>query len=205
MVIFNFFRSVLYFEFGIGRGMGFRDLNQDIFGFVYQILECVRERILDLAVIQLEDGGVYYQYQLFIKRGNNEIGGNFNDDFLWLIFLIVYYIKEIGDWLIFDEVVLFENNFEKMGILFEYLKRVFYYVVNNLGLYGFFFIGRVDWNDCLNFNVFLINFDELFQICDNKDGKIVEFVMIVGMFVYVGKEFVKLCEKIGNFELAKDV
>lgn len=131
MVTFNLSRSASYFESGIGRGMGFRDSNQDILGFVHQIPERARERILDLAATQLEDGGAYHQYQPLTKRGNNEIGGNFNDDPLWLILSTVHYIKETGDWSILDEVVPFENNPEKVGTLFEHLKRAFYHVVNN--------------------------------------------------------------------------
>ena len=36
MVTFNMSRSASYFESGIGRGMGFRDSNQDILGFVHR-------------------------------------------------------------------------------------------------------------------------------------------------------------------------
>lgn len=35
MVTFNMSRSASYFESGIGRGMGFRDSNQDLLGFVH--------------------------------------------------------------------------------------------------------------------------------------------------------------------------
>lgn len=68
MVTFNLSRSASYFESGIGRGMGFRDSNQDILGFVHQIPERARERILDLAATQLEDGGAYHQYQPLTKE-----------------------------------------------------------------------------------------------------------------------------------------
>ena len=94
MVTFNLSRSASYFESGIGRGIGFRDSNQDILGFVHLVPERARERILDLASTQLEDGGAYHQYQPLTKRGNNEIGGGFNDDPLWLILSTAAYIKE---------------------------------------------------------------------------------------------------------------
>jgi len=61
MVTFNLSRSASYFESGIGRGMGFRDSNQDILGFVHQIPDRARERIIDIASTQLEDGGCYHQ------------------------------------------------------------------------------------------------------------------------------------------------
>ena len=80
MVTFNMSRSASYFESGIGRGMGFRDSNQDLLGFVHQIPERARERILDIAATQLEDGGNYHQYQPLTKKGNDAAGTNFNDD-----------------------------------------------------------------------------------------------------------------------------
>ena len=85
MVTFNMSRSASYFESGIGRGMGFRDSNQDLLGFVHLVPERARERILDIAATQFEDGSAYHQYQPLTKRGNNEIGSGFNDDPLWLI------------------------------------------------------------------------------------------------------------------------
>ncbi|MBR3043960.1 MAG: glycosyl transferase, partial [Oscillospiraceae bacterium] len=85
MVTFNLSRSASYFESGIGRGMGFRDSNQDILGFVHQIPDRARERLIDLASTQLEDGGCYHQYQPLTKKGNSDIGGDFSDDPLWMI------------------------------------------------------------------------------------------------------------------------
>ncbi len=75
MVTFNMSRSASYFESGIGRGMGFRDSNQDLLGFVHQIPERARERIIDIASTQFENGGAYHQYQPLTKQGNNEVGG----------------------------------------------------------------------------------------------------------------------------------
>lgn len=109
MITFNMSRSASYFESGIGRGMGFRDSNQDLLGFVHLIPERARERILDLAATQLESGGAYHQYQLLTKRGNNDIGSGFNDDPLWLVLSVTAYIKETGDWSILDERVPYDN------------------------------------------------------------------------------------------------
>lgn len=80
MVTFCMSRSASFFESGIGRGMGFRDSNQDLVGFVHLIPERARERIIDIASTQFPDGGCYHQYQPLTKRGNNDIGGGFNDD-----------------------------------------------------------------------------------------------------------------------------
>lgn len=203
MVTFLISRSASYFESGIGRGMGFRDSNQDLIGFVHQIPEKAKERILDIAATQFEDGGAYHQYQPLTKRGNNEIGGNFNDDPLWLILSTSNYIKETGDWSILDEQVPFDNDKSKAQTLFEHLKRSFYHVVNNLGPHNLPLIGRADWNDCLNLNCFSTNPDESFQTTENKQGGVAESVMIAGMFVLYGSEFVELCLRRGENKEAK--
>jgi cellobiose phosphorylase len=197
VVTFNLSRSASYFESGIGRGIGFRDSNQDIAGFVHQLPARARERILDLASTQFEDGSAYHQYQPLNKKGNSNIGGNFNDDPLWLIWSTVSYIKETGDFSILDEVVPFDNQPDKTATLFQHLKASFYHVVDNLGPHGLPLIGRADWNDCLNLNCFSTAPDESFQTTTNKDGRVAESVLIAGMFVFIGREFVRLCQHQG--------
>lgn len=198
IITFHMSRSASYFESGIGRGMGFRDSNQDIAGFVHQLPSKARERIIDLASTQFQDGGAYHQYQPLTKKGNNEIGGNFNDDPLWLIYSIAAYIKETGDWSILDESVPFDNDVKTSKPMLEHLTRSFYHVVNNIGPHGLPLIGRADWNDCLNLNCFSATPDESFQTCTNKDGKNAESVFIAGMFVSIGQEYVKILQHLGK-------
>ncbi|MEO0293239.1 MAG: glycosyl hydrolase family 65 protein [candidate division WOR-3 bacterium] len=203
IITYHMARSASYFESGIGRGIGFRDSNQDQLGCIHQIPEKSKQRILDLAATQKEDGSAYHQYQPLTKRGNNEIGSNFNDDPLWLIASVAAYIKETGDYSILEESVPFDNDESKKGSLFEHIKRSFYHVVNNLGPHNLPLIGRADWNDCLNLNCFSTNPDESFQTTTNKEGKVAESILIAGMFVYYGKEFKKICENIGEKEEAE--
>ncbi|MGM0377613.1 MAG: GH36-type glycosyl hydrolase domain-containing protein [Bacteroidota bacterium] len=198
MVTFNMSRSASYFEVGIGRGMGFRDSNQDLIGFVHQIPEKARERIIDIASTQFEDGGAYHQYQPLTKKGNNAIGGNFNDDPLWLILSTAEYIKETGDYSILDELVPFDNDPDAVQPHFEHLRRSFYHVVSNLGPHGLPLIGRADWNDCLNLNCFSSNPDESFQTTENRSGGQAESLMIAGLFVVYGREFAALCYQTGR-------
>lgn len=203
MVTFNMSRSASFFEVGIGRGMGFRDSNQDLIGFVHQVPERAKERIIDIASTQFEDGGAYHQYQPLTKRGNDAIGGNFNDDPLWLILSTTEYIKETGDFSILDEMVPFDNDESKAKPHFDHLVASFYHVVNNLGPHGLPLIGRADWNDCLNLNCFSSDPNESFQTTGNKEGGVAESLMIAGLFVVYGKEFIKLCNQIGNHEEAE--
>jgi cellobiose phosphorylase len=198
IVTYTMSRSASYFESGIGRGMGFRDSNQDVLGFVHQIPGKARERILDIAATQFEDGSAYHQYQPLTKKGNHEIGGNFNDDPLWLILAVCAYIKETGDFAVLDEQVPFDSDPNRRDTLFSHIKRSFDHVINNLGPHSFPLIGRADWNDCLNLNCFSTTPDESFQTCTNKDGKTAESVLIAGMFVYIGREYSALCRRIGK-------
>lgn len=192
MVTFNMSRSASYFETGIGRGMGFRDSNQDLLGFVHQIPEKARQRILDIAATQFEDGSAYHQYQPLTKRGNNEIGSGFNDDPLWLILGTIAYLKETGDFGILNENVPYNCEIDNSGTLLEHLEKSFGYTLNNLGPHGLPLIGRADWNDCLNLNCFSEDPNDSFQTCENKSGRTAESVFIAGLFVYVGKELSKL-------------
>jgi len=203
MVTYFFSRSASFFESGIGRGMGFRDSNQDIIGMVHLVPELARERIIDLASTQLEDGSAYHQYQPLTKKGNHEVGGNFNDDPLWLIFSVSSYLKETGDWSLLDVEAPFNNDGNDAPI-FEHIKRSFYHVVNHLGPHGLPLIGRADWNDCLNLNCFSDKPGESFQTTQNQKGKTAESVMIAGMFVIYGDEFARICELRGLDGEAKE-
>ncbi len=198
MVTFNMSRSASFFESGIGRGMGFRDSNQDLVGFVHQIPERARQRIIDIASTQFPDGGCYHQYQPLTKRGNNDIGGGFNDDPMWLIFGTVAYIKETGDFGILDEPVPFDNEPGSEVSLMEHLRISFDHVVNNLGPHMLPLIGRADWNDCLNLNCFSWDPNESFQTTENKtEGSKAESLMIAGLFVVCGRDYVELCLQTG--------
>jgi cellobiose phosphorylase len=184
--------------------MGFRDSNQDLIGIMHFAPERARERILDIAATQMENGGAYHQYQPLTKRGNHEIGSNFNDDPLWLILSVSSYIKETGDWSLLLEQAPFDNNDSKQASILEHLRRSFYHVVNNLGPHGLPLIGRADWNDCLNLNCFSKEPGESFQTTENKEGDTAESVMIAGMFVLFGEEFKRICELTKNLDLAKE-
>ena len=201
MITFFFSRSASYFESGIGRGMGFRDSNQDLAGIVHLIPDRARQRIIDIASTQFPDGGCYHQYQPLTKRGNNDIGGGFNDDPLWLIFGTVAYIRETGDFGILNEQVPFDNKPGTEVSLLEHLKISFKHVTDNLGPHGLPLIGRADWNDCLNLNCFSDNPDESFQTTENKtEGSKAESLMIAGLFVAEGRDFAELLERIGYDE-----
>jgi len=197
MVTFNMSRSASYFESGIGRGMGFRDSNQDLLGFVHLVPERARQRIIDIASTQFADGSAYHQYQPLTKKGNHDIGSGFNDDPLWLIAGVAAYIKETGDFAILEEDVSFDNNPDDSASLFEHLKRSFHFTLSNLGPHGLPLIGRADWNDCLNLNCFSEAPDEPYQTTANREGRTAESLFIAGQFVHVAPDFAALADHMG--------
>ncbi len=205
MVTFNMSRSASYFESGMGRGMGFRDSCQDLLGFVHLIPARARERIIDIANTQFEDGSTYHQYQPLTKKGNADIGGGFNDDPLWLIAGTCAYIRETGDFSILDEPCAFDSDFSKAVPLMEHLRRSFNFTNTHKGPHALPLIGRADWNDCLNLNCFSEEPGESFQTFGPSEGPVAESVFIAGMFVKYGNEYADLCEEIHLDDEAAEV
>ena len=195
MVTFNLSRSASYFESGIGRGMGFRDSNQDLFGFVHLIPERARERILDISATQLHNGGAFHQYQPMTKRGNHDVGSGFNDDPLWLVLGVSAYVKETGDFSILNALVPYENQAGSEMPLYEHLQRALQYTIDRLGPHQLPLIGRADWNDCLNLNCFSDTPGQSFQTIVNREGNVAESVFIAGLFIIACQEMVELAER----------
>jgi cellobiose phosphorylase len=111
----------------------------------------------------------------------------------------VSYIKETGDFGILDELVPFDNDISIARSLFDHLTVSFDHVVNNLGPHGLPLIGRADWNDCLNLNCFSNDPNESFQTTENKtEGSKAESVMIAGLFVVYGRDYIELCTRLGK-------
>jgi cellobiose phosphorylase len=203
MVTFNMSRSASFYESGIGRGMGFRDSNQDLLGFVHMVPERARERILDIAATQLPTGGAYHQYQPLTKRGNDAVGSGFNDDPAWLILGVAAYLKETGDLSILDEPVTYDNEPGSESPLYEHLQRSLRYTLDRLGPHELPLIGRADWNDCLNLNCFSTTPGESFQTTENKEGGVAESVFIGGLFVLAAEELAQIAELRGQTDEAK--
>ena len=205
MVTFNMSRSASYYESGIGRGMGFRDSCQDLLGFMHIIPERARQRIIDIASIQFEDGSTYHQYQPLDKKGNADIGGGFNDDPLWLVACTYSYLSETGDWSILEESVPFNNDETKAKSLLEHLRRCIGYTISHKGPHGLPLIGRADWNDCLNLNCFSSTPGESFQTCSNFESGKAESVFIAGLFVKYAKQYVEILSHLGLDDEKKEI
>jgi len=177
---FNWSRSASYYESGIGRGMGFRDSNQDTLGFVHMIPAKVKERIKDLAATQFSGGNAYHQYSPLTKKANPS-DHKYGDDHLWLTVSVPAYIKETGDVEFLKEEIPFADG--GSGSLYEHLARAIKYSITNIGEHGLPKIFFADWNDCLNLS--------------NASEK-AESVMVAQMVVYGAKEMVQLAGLLGN-------
>ena len=162
-----------------------------------------RERILDIAATQFEDGSAYHQYQPLTKKGNSDIGSGFNDDPLWLIAGTAAYIKETGDYSILDEMTPYDSDASKATTFMEHLRRSFHYTMEHLGPHNLPLIGRADWNDCLNLNCFSTEPGESFQTFGPSEGPNAESVFIAGMFVRYGKDYAAICRHQGMTEEAE--
>jgi cellobiose phosphorylase len=204
MVTFEMSRSVSLFESGIGRGIGFRDSNQDLLGFVHMAPQRARARIIDLASTQLATGGAYHQFQPLTKRGNNAIGSGFNDDPLWLILGVAAYLKETGDSSILGEPVPYDSAPGSAAALYEHLERSVHYTLDRLGPHALPLIGRADWNDCLNLNCFSDTPGEPFQTTANTEGGVAESVFIAGLFILAARELAEIAGRRGLADDAAD-
>lgn len=206
MATFNLSRSASMFESGIGRGMGYRDSNQDLLGFVHMVPEKARQRVLDIAATQKSSGLCFHQYQPLTKKGNDEIGGGFMDDHLWLILSTCAYIKETGDFAILEEKIGYADEEVKEATLMDHLELSIRYTMENLGPHQLPLIGHADWNDCLNLNCFSKDPSDSFQTASHSgDSDVAESLMIAGLFLVAAKELKGLYNQLGQSENAEAV
>jgi cellobiose phosphorylase len=194
LTTFNLSRSASLYESGIGRGMGFRDSNQDVLGFVHLLPDRARERILDLAATQLSDGTCFHQYQPLTKEGNTDVGGGFYDDHLWLVLSTCAYVKETGDTSILAEPVGYADTPGSGEDLLHHLETSIGFTLTHRGPHGLPLIGHADWNDCLNLNCFSAEPSESFQTAGDIEGSEAESVMIAGLFLRAARELAALYE-----------
>jgi cellobiose phosphorylase len=202
MVTFNLARSASLFETGRGRGIGFRDSNQDCLGMVHIEPDAVRERLLHLAATQKSDGSAYHQYQPLTRTGNGAIGGGFNDDPLWLVLGVTAYLRETGRLDLLDEEVRFEDTPDRSATMGDHLEASLRYTLERLGEHGLPQIGRADWNDCLNLNAHSTDPDESFQTGPMRSSGRAESIMIAALFVLAAREYAAIADGIGKAEVA---
>jgi cellobiose phosphorylase len=200
LVNFHLSRSASLFETGRSRGIGFRDSNQDCLGVVHLVPDAVRTRLCDLAATQQESGAAYHQYQPLTKSGNDEIGGGFNDDPLWLVLAVSAYVRETGRLDLLDETVPFEDTPAVRSTMLDHVEASLRYTRTRLGPHGLPLIGRADWNDCLNLNAHSTDPDESFQRAPMRTDGRAESIMIGALFVLAARQAAALHDALGRPE-----
>ncbi len=198
MVTLNMSRSASFYESGIGRGMGYRDSNQDLLGVVHLQPERARQRLLDLAGTQLSDGTCFHQYQPLTKQGNADIGGGFNDDPLWLPLAVYAYLAETGDIDVLNARCPYGDAPDSPATLMDHLQLSMRYTLRHRGPHRLPLIGHADWNDCLNLNCFSTTPGESFQLAGDIAGSMAESVMIAGLFCFACERMAAIYEALGQ-------
>jgi cellobiose phosphorylase len=140
-------RSISSYEWGAGRGLGFRDTLQDTMGVCHMEPEFVRGRLILMAGLIHRDGIALHNYFPGTRSGAD--GRDFYDDHLWLPLAVCHYIKETGDTGILGERVGYWDS-EGTQSLLERLAFVLDTTWRLRGEHGLPQTGHADWNDGLN-------------------------------------------------------
>jgi cellobiose phosphorylase len=140
-------RGPSIWEGGIGRGMGFRDSNQDMLGVMHAIPKKAKNLIKDLAKNQFKNGTAYHQFFRLTGEGD---GTGYSDDALWIILSTTAYLKETGDFKFLNEKVAWADG--GSASMYDHLRMPLEYTFHNTGFYGIPKMGFADWNDTLHIN-----------------------------------------------------
>ncbi len=196
MVTFNLSRSASFFESGIGRGMGFRDSNQDLLGFVHMVPARARERILDIAATQLPDRRRVSPVPAAHQARQQRRRQHFNDDPLWLVLARARPTSR--------RPATPASSTSRCPTTTSPARRRRSTSTcsapsstpsTGSGPHGLPLIGRADWNDCLNLNCFSETPGESFQTTANQEGGVAESVFIAGLFVLAAGEMAAIADR----------
>ena len=140
------------FHSGFEYGFGFRDILQDILALLPYDPRPAKDLIKYTAQQMFSDGFVYHNFYVSAP-GNKDFVTC--DDPLWLIYAVVEYIKESGDFGFLDEVVPYCDAKEELpakeGTMLEHLKVAIAKVWRQSDN-GLPYMLMADWNDDLSGN-----------------------------------------------------
>ncbi|MGH7739326.1 MAG: GH36-type glycosyl hydrolase domain-containing protein [bacterium] len=179
---FSMSRGPSIYEGGIGRGMGFRDSNQDVLSVIHSVPGKVKKLITDLAKNMFKDGTAYHQFFRLTGEGD---GKGYSDDPLWIILSTTAYVKETGDFKFLNEKVKWADG--GTATMYEHLRAPLDYTYKNVGAHKIPCMGFADWNDTLHIN-------------GPKPG---ESVWVAEFLVKCARDFVELAEALGKTADAK--
>ena len=138
-------RSISPYEWGVGRGIGFRDSSQDVMGSCHALADTVKNTLRILIKGQNPDGVA--THNIFPKTGEGQ-DRDFYDDHLWLPMSVAHYLKETGDMAFLDEKIPYRQG--EGAPVYDHLKLCIDVTWQRRGQHGLPHIGHADWNDGLN-------------------------------------------------------
>ncbi len=174
---FSMSRGPSIYEGGIGRGMGFRDSNQDVLSVIHTVPGKVKKLITDLAKNMFKDGTAYHQFFRLTGEGD---GKGYSDDPLWIILSTTAYVKETGDMKFLKEKVKWADG--GAATMYDHLKAPLDYTYKTIGSHRIPLMGFADWNDTLHIN-------------GPKPG---ESVWVAQFFVKCARDFAELAKVLGK-------
>lgn len=119
---------------------GYRDIVQHGFGVASLVPERTRAILLEALSYQYGSG--------LAVRGWNPLDEKpYSDSALWLVFTLVAYLKETGDFGILHETVPFHDG--ASAAVLEHIERALDFLETNKGTHGLCLIKYGDWNDSL--------------------------------------------------------
>jgi cyclic beta-1,2-glucan synthetase len=147
----------------VSGAFGYRDQLQDAMNIALVKPEYTREQILINAAHQFSEGDVLHWWH---EKNHFGLRSRYKDDYLWLVYATVTYIKITGDYDILNEEVpyvlgesLSDYEHEK-GIVFNYTDskatllehclKSLELSMNSLGQHKIPLMGGGDWNDGMN-------------------------------------------------------
>ena len=156
-------------------GRGFRDVMQDICGFVSMDISLARDRILYALKHQFINGNTIRMYDPIFNEP-------YNDGAAWIPETITMYIKESGDFSLLNEMVGYFDS-DTVDSVFDHMTRGMNFLTTSLGKHNLVLWGGGDWNDSLN-------------NCGNKG--IGESVWLSIATVKALNEYIELCNRLNK-------
>ena len=123
-------------------GKGFRDVLQDITGFVSLDKPLARERLLYTLKHQFINGNAIRMFDPILDYPYQDMPA-------WIAPTVLAYLKESGDFSVLNEQVGYYDD-ERKESVFTHVKRGMDYLFNTQGKRGLSLWGGGDWNDSLD-------------------------------------------------------
>ena len=147
----------------VSGAFGFRDQLQDTMNICVVDPDIAKKQIINCAYHQFKEGDVLHWWH---ADNNFGLRSRYKDDYLWLVYATLEYIRITGDKSILDEMIPFVDapllapDEEERGMtfkytedkatLFEHLNIIIEKLFNEIGENGLPLMGGGDWNDGMN-------------------------------------------------------